>query len=199
MNSAGHLLSLGSCIPAHFCAVLSASGISSPCWVTSNQPQNGSKPPSSKLRQSAAASTKSLTAAGSHHLPYHHPSLFSKHYITPWNLDSSVTCALMDLWLVWWLFTFPTLHQSEKAPWGPPPGSALYPHSHYSMNSCWRNRWVTAITARLTCISHRKSKYWDVLPKPLVNSRLILRPYLPSRTFAAYSRWAFWKPACKRH
>lgn len=42
-------------------------------------------------------------------------------------------------------------------------------------------------------------KYWDVLPKPLVNSRLILRPYLPSRTFAAYSRWAFWKPACKRH
>ena len=116
MNSAGHLLSLGSCIPAHFCAVLSASGISSPCWVTSNQPQNGSNPPTHQNSDKTRLLLQSLSWLLVLTISLTLISLFSRHYITPWNLDSSVTCAfLMDLWLVWWLFTFPTLHQLEAS------------------------------------------------------------------------------------
>lgn len=47
--------------------------------------------------------------------------------------------------------------RSEHPEGESPSGSALYPHSHCWMNTCWRNRWVITMTAWLTSVSHMKS------------------------------------------
>ena len=98
MNSAGYLLSLGSCIPAHFCAVFSGSGITSPCWVSSNQPQNGSNPPTYQNSDETLLLLQSLFWLLALTISLMLTSLFSKHCITPRNVDNTRVLCVLSSW-----------------------------------------------------------------------------------------------------